>query len=246
MPGEISAGRGAAGQRNVQPKLVPAAHGGEELLLDFAVGSCSEAESLIVASHVALCPLCRDHVVDVESVGGSMLESIEPCAVTDSCLQSTLDRIERDRIEKASHSTPSADIVSRVSAECADRRVPAPLRPYLRGDLGALPWKRLARGVGGITLPTAGRARALLMRMDPGAAAPQHTHEGRELTLVLSGGFTDMEGHFLPGDLVVGDDTIDHRPIADGPDECICLVVLEGRVRLTGPVGRWLNPFVQI
>ena len=52
---------------------------------------------------------------------------------------------------------------------------------------------------------------------------PQHSHEGEEYTLVLRGGFTDGELHFLPGDVATADPTVDHQPIADageqGPNE---------------------------
>ena len=84
------------------------------------------------------------------------------------------------------------------------------------------------------------------MRIKSGTAMPSHTHEGTELTLVLAGGFSDERGHFLRGDLAEVDASVDHRPIADPGDDCICLAVTDAPLRLTGPFGRLLNPFLRI
>jgi putative transcriptional regulator len=88
--------------------------------------------------------------------------------------------------------------------------------------------------------------RTRLMRIKSGTAMPAHTHEGIELTLVLAGGFSDETGHFLRGDLAEADATIDHRPVADPGEDCLCLAVTDAPLRLTGPIGRLLNPFLRI
>ena len=84
-----------------------------------------------------------------------------------------------------------------------------------------------------------------MMRIKAGTAMPWHTHEGQELTLVLAGGFTDGEKHFLAGDVAAADPTVNHRPVADPGEDCLCLAVTEGPLRLTGPIGRLLNPFIR-
>ncbi len=75
---------------------------------------------------------------------------------------------------------------------------------------------------------------------------PSHTHAGLELTLVLQGGFCDRTGHFLRGDVAEADSDVDHRPVADDDGPCLCLAVTDAPLRLTGRVGRMLNPFVRI
>jgi putative transcriptional regulator len=83
------------------------------------------------------------------------------------------------------------------------------------------------------------------MRIRAGVSMPQHTHKGREMTLVLAGGFTDDTGHFLRGDLSLTDGTVDHVPTADDDGDCVCLAVTDAPLRLTGPIGRLFNPFIR-
>ena len=74
---------------------------------------------------------------------------------------------------------------------------------------------------------------------------PSHTHHGTELTLVLTGGFKDEDGHYVAGDVAFADGDVDHKPIADEGEDCICFAVTAGRLQLTGPVGRWFAPFIR-
>jgi putative transcriptional regulator len=75
---------------------------------------------------------------------------------------------------------------------------------------------------------------------------PTHTHDGSELTLVLAGGFSDESGHFVRGDVAEADPSINHQPVADPGEDCLCLAVTDAPIRLTGPFGRLLNPFLRI
>ncbi len=75
---------------------------------------------------------------------------------------------------------------------------------------------------------------------------PVHTHEGTELTLVLAGAFSDAHGHFLRGDVAEADASVEHQPVADPGEDCLCLAVTDAPLRLTGPFGRLLNPFLRI
>ena len=84
------------------------------------------------------------------------------------------------------------------------------------------------------------------MRIKAGTAMPLHSHDGHELTLVLAGGFSDDDKHFLPGDVAVADASVNHRPVADPGEDCLCLAVTDAPLRLTGPFGRLLNPILRI
>jgi putative transcriptional regulator len=68
-----------------------------------------------------------------------------------------------------------------------------------------------------------------------------HTHDGMEVTLVLSGAFSDKTGRFARGDIEIGDDELDHQPIVETGQDCVCFVVADGALRLTGPFGRWID-----
>jgi putative transcriptional regulator len=74
----------------------------------------------------------------------------------------------------------------------------------------------------------------------------EHTHTGIEMTCVLSGAFSQDGDHYGPGDFDLGDETVDHQPIVDEGRDCICLVAMQGKLRLNGLLGRIMQPFVRL
>jgi len=66
------------------------------------------------------------------------------------------------------------------------------------------------------------------------------------MTCVLSGAFQQEGTRFGPGDFDFGDDTIDHRPLVEPGQDCICLVAMQGDLQLKGLFGRIAQPFVRL
>jgi anti-sigma factor ChrR (cupin superfamily) len=93
-----------------------------------------------------------------------------------------------------------------------------------RGDFATVPWKR---GLSGVHYAKRGKGRGKLMRLDPGQAAPEHSHSALEATVVLKGEFEDGHGVYARGDLVLGRPGVRHRPAAHGDEMCICFVAQE-------------------
>ena len=46
----------------------------EPLLVAYAAGGTSEAEDVLVGSHLTLCPACRARLAELEDVGGAVLD----------------------------------------------------------------------------------------------------------------------------------------------------------------------------
>lgn len=216
----------------------PKHHPGDDLLVSYAAGSMEEPLALVIATHLALCVRCRDEVKRMEALGGVMLEQQDAAALDEA----GIDRILA-RLDEPEDDTPAA---SAEAADHVDMRVPRPLRDYLGADIDQLDWKSF-RGLQKVELLTEAKGfHTRLMRIKPGTAMPVHTHEGTELTVVLAGGFSDETGHFVRGDVAECDASVEHRPIADEGEDCLCLAVTDAPLRLTGPVGRLLNPFLDI
>lgn len=211
----------------------------DELLLDYASGALSEPMNLVVATHLALAPQARRRVCEFEEIGGAMLDEIEPEPIEGGAVDALLERL--DEVDTDAPEAPA----SRMKP-VGDTALPEPLRSYVGTCLDELNWVSRGPLDEVALLSDQPGVKTRLMRIRPGAAMPSHTHEGFEATLVLQGGFTDSTGHYRRGDIAVADDDVDHRPVADDDEVCICLAVTEGRLKLTGPVGRWLNPFVRI
>ncbi len=74
----------------------------------------------------------------------------------------------------------------------------------------------------------------------------EHTHTGIEMTCVLSGRFSHEGGSYGPGDFDLGDETMDHKVMVDPGEECICLVAMQGELRLNSLIGHMMQPFVRM
>lgn len=125
-------------------------------------------------------------------------------------------------------------------------RLPRPLRDYVGGSLELLTWRRLGPIAEARLLTGFAGFTTQVVRLRAGAGAPTHTHKSTEWTLVLEGGFRDASGHYLRGDVEVADGAVNHRPVADDDGDCLCLAVADAPLRLTGALGRLLNPFLRM
>jgi putative transcriptional regulator len=215
----------------------------DEFLLDHAVGASSPPVGLLLATHIALNPAARRRYRDFETLGGAMLDRIDPVAVAPDAFERLMARIDAPRGRPDPMMAP-APAVEGTGGDVAE--LPAPLRGHVAGGIDALPWRQVTRGVHEAALPLAGRGgeRATLLRIAAGRAIPRHTHRGNEMTLVLDGDFADEGGHYGRGDLSITDPTIEHQPVAGQGRDCLCLVVTSAPIRLTGPLMRLLNPFL--
>lgn len=97
-------------------------------------------------------------------------------------------------------------------------------------------WRGKMPGFKEMHLGTVEGCEMSLFWIKAGRAIPMHTHEGSELTLVLDGGFSDGEGHYVRGDISIADHKVDHRPVADDDGPCIGFAVTTDALRLTGPI----------
>jgi len=230
----------------------------EEMLVEYAAGTLAEPLALLVATHASLNAESRREVRLLESVGGAMLETLPPAEMGADALDGVLDRLDAPEDGGAAH--PGAHGEGGATSSGATARgccggsepagvrggdVPAPLRTYVGPDLHALAWRDRGGNVAEYRL-LADRSsyRTRLMRIRAGARVPSHTHRGCEYTLVLEGGFSDGQGDYHPGDVAIADAEVTHQPVAWPDRDCICLTVLDAPVRMTGPVGRVLNLFV--
>ena len=214
-------------------------HPQPDLLFEYTTGSLSEPFSLLVATHLALCPECRDKSMHYDAVGGALLESIESAELGKSVRNNVFSQLGKNI-------TPSEKIVQDDTNCQADLRIPQPLRSYLNKGLDELNWKSRGPVDEFRFLSDNSDATSRLLRIKSGKAMPRHTHDGMELTLVLSGGFTDQGHYFGRGDIQTTNSAVDHAPKADNDEDCYCLAIHEKRLRLSGPLTRFLNPFIRL
>jgi putative transcriptional regulator len=210
-------------------------HPSTETLIELATGRLDLGRSIVVAAHVEACPECARNVRLMEAVGGILLTDADPEPMAADAFahgRARVDAMEHEVVPEA-QLRPTGDMPY----------LPQAARGYPAGQ-----WKWIGPGIHRriVELPAHSGARVFLLRARPGTRMPDHTHTGTEFTLVLAGAFIHAHGRFGPGDFEEADDSVDHQPVVEAGETCICLVALEGTLRLKGLTGRLLQPFVQI
>ncbi len=198
------------------------------LFADYASGKASPALAALVDAHLTLKPENRRFVAALEEVAGLAVEEGDPVPVSgrDARLAAIFDMVD---------AAPAGE------GDPEDTLMPRSLRRFVGADIARVPWRTLLPGLKEYRIQDDDDGEVSLIWVRPGQAMPTHTHEGREVTLVLKGGFSDVTGHYRRGDIVIADEAVDHRPIADKDEDCICFAVTEAPVRLTGPIGGLLG-----
>jgi putative transcriptional regulator len=215
---------------------MPSAHPTAAMLRDYAGGYASEGVSLLVAAHATYCPTCRDAIARIEALNGALLREEAAPEPDAGALDAVMARVD----------APGGDHSPCRGPEAAtrDALLPAPLAALV-GPCAALRWRFAIPGVSRVDLGGADGEEITLLRVRPGAGVPAHTHTGVEATLVLSGALRDRGAVFGVGDVAIATSADDHQPRAEPGADCICLAVVTGRMRFTGPFGRALNIFAE-
>jgi putative transcriptional regulator len=211
-------------------------HPTDPMLAAFAAGTLDHGQHVAIATHLVSCPQCRSFMRSMEHVGGAVLTSLLPAAMATDALAKAEARLNEPAQPMAASHTP---VVTAIEIP----GLPKFVRRYRFGN-----WKWIAPSVHvrPIMLPYASDTRVFLLKSGPGTKMLQHTHTGIEMTCVLSGVFSQEGSLYGPGDFDSGDETVDHQPIVEAGEDCVCLVAMQGRLRLNGLMGRILQPFVRL
>ena len=209
-------------------------HLSDPLLIAYAAGNLPEAFALVVATHISMCDACRAQLAAFEAVGGAVIEG-EAVAMADGALAAAMARLGAPERAKP---------LAKPQPQHND--LPAPLQDYIGGGLTAVKWRSLGMGVRQAILPTAKGATARLLYIPAGQAVPDHGHRGTELTLVLRGAFRDATDRFGPGDVEIATEELEHTPVAEAGEACICLAATDAPLRFNALIPRLLQPLFRI
>ena len=89
-------------------------HPSDDLLVSYAAGSLDEPTSILIATHLALCPVCRGVVSKAESIGGELLADVEPSDIDEEALNAVLNRLDEQEVP-STQSAPTA-----VESHCVE------------------------------------------------------------------------------------------------------------------------------
>jgi len=211
----------------------------DTLIAQYVGGELGHGMSVLMASYLTLSPEARQDLVTLEKINGALLEEAEPASMNADALDQLMARLDE----------PEHQEIQEVCAETSQLNadLPAPLREFLAKPIEQGRWRFAYPGVRHMELPIGDAGETVkLLKIKPGKAAPRHTHHGMEATLVLRGAFRDGERVYERGELAVADDDVQHRPRAEGDEDCICLAVTDGALRFTDTLGRMARDFFTV
>jgi len=202
-------------------------HLDDATLMSCAAGSQPEAFAAVVSSHLLVCPRCRSELKQHSLIGEALFEGLSPVPVTREAPVVALGAGEAD-----------------LGGEEVTSEIPPILKSALAGSSQQVPWRRMAPGVWHCPIPLSKGAQGdlRLLKVAPGTVLPEHGHGGTELTIVLEGSYTDAFGTFRRGDVADLGDDVEHRPVADAVEGCVCLVASDQKARFKGLVARLIQP----
>jgi putative transcriptional regulator len=211
-------------------------HPTDSMLAAFAAGTLDHGQHIAIATHLVSCAHCRRFARSMEQVGGAVLDRLQPATMSNRALaevEARLNEPPRPVARQAAPALPETEVPG----------LPQFVRRYRFGN-----WKWIAPSVHlrPIALPYASDTRVFLLKSGPGTKMLEHTHTGIEMTCILSGAFRQEGAHYGPGDFDLGDKTIDHQPVVEPGQDCICLVAMQGELKLKGLIGRIVQPFVRL
>ncbi len=197
------------------------------LIGGYCAGTLNPALHVLVETHLSISPRNRRYASVLDEIGADSLLMAEqdapaPVSRRDQRLASIFASSE---IARPTNTQPCAVL-------------PAPLQAYLGKGLNDLRWKRVLPGLKEYSLARETGLDVSLLWIAAGRKMPTHTHDGSEVTLVLKGSFSDSTGRYSRGDIAIADSELNHQPIADAQEDCICFVVNDAPLHMTGPVGR--------
>lgn len=212
-------------------------HPNDETLYSYAAGSLPAAMALVVGCHLQGCQRCKQELARAESVGGELMASLEAKPLSPKRRESMLAMLD-----EAESLVEPRSVAPRVETG----EIPpllARLLPAERYD--DLPWKTIVPGMKQLRLACE-EGNAFLLRIAAGKKMPVHSHQGNELTLILRGGYSDSLGKFNAGDFADLDGSVEHQPIADEDEDCICLAGMDAPLVFRGIIARMLQPIFKI
>ena len=234
------------------PKFHPDIH----FLTEFSAGTLCDAHKLCVMAHLEHCQECRDIVAHLDQLGGRLLENafaaqsqsspelqLEPNALDKVFAAIDLAEAAGTEVQPSHHKKP-LNIVSGI-AEATLKSLGSCVQKLLSQDTD-FKWEKISRALSIGRIKFADRAREVaLHRLEAGGSVDNHDHRGREITVVLTGSFSDQDGLYLPGDFLLREPGDTHRPVASNDGSCVCLSVLEAPVKFRG-ISRLINPFLKL
>lgn len=189
----------------------------DEILMKYTSGVLDPAIQLLVERHFALVPQTKERLSVFAEFGAEMLAADDAAAMT-------------------------AGSLDRVLARLGSVAEASPLLAFPPLDAIDWRWAGPGRAIANIEVAHS-RLKSYAIRIAPGKAMLQHSHAADEWTLIVQGSYRDEGGEYTAGAFIEEDEQTNHRPVATGDMDCICLAVMSGPLMapgVPGKIAQWL------
>lgn len=212
-------------------------HPSNQTLVSFAEGVIAPSEGLLVSAHCEMCLQCHTKVR----------------ALLDVRVENTFDEQLPAEIDNTLGNIFDA-IVSRPACTFKQKTMPSKTTLSIDGREFDLPkslhrlaaqvndWSHLVGNLWQAPVSLGGKNLANFIYMEHDGGVPEHTHLGRELTLVINGSFADEANHYVSGDFLIFDDKDTHTPRANSRDGCLVFSVIDEPLHFTSGWAKLINP----
>ena len=214
----------------------------DQAMLDFTLGTLSPARQAIMLCQREISGDIDTEINFQETVAASLM------------MQDEGEALSADFFDRFNENITDYDVkietCSKDVADMGNEAQPHILRRLCGRPLSELKWKSLAPGVEIYDIME-GRGsnedeRLYLLRAKGGKKLPEHSHNGEEWTLIIQGGYEAGGEGYVSGDLHISDDDVSHAPHIDAGEDCICLVMTEGPLKMKSLLPRLLQPLIGI
>ncbi|WP_196160126.1 ChrR family anti-sigma-E factor [Reinekea sp. G2M2-21] len=211
-------------------------HPSSDQLIEYSSGSGSTALSIAISTHLHFCADCRHHVNEIESTAAVVFEQQQALSLSTGSFDSLMAKIKQ---------APQVPAVQERVAK-SPTRFPPVIEKLIKRDTESLTWQKPMKNLRVSRLLKDETGMILgLHHMTSGGRVPHHTHRGNEISVVIEGGFSDEMGSYGPGDFIHLSKEHFHSPQADADGDCWLLSIVEAPVKITGPLGWIVNPFLK-
>ncbi len=209
----------------------------ESLGAMYAAGVLDHGMRLLVETQAELSPDADSELAAADALAAALFERQAPVAMSDGAIETALVRIAAEPEERG----PGAAmrVAARRAASVIDEilHLPKAVQDVALSAIGRGGWNFAGPGMRVLPLALECDRRAEIIRIEPGWAAPRHSHSAGEYTLVMTGSFSDERGRYIVGDIAYAGPGIVHRPTAEKGEVCYSLAVSEAPMEFTGALG---------
>ncbi len=209
----------------------------EDIITEYAAGNLSPAKHTVVACQSEICEEVSSRIMFQEQIAASMIEEVQTKILSPLFMGNVLANL------------PPQDKFSSNNTNI-ENNSPRTLSHLLGCGLNEMKWKSLIPGVAVHDMlgnrHTKDGDRLYLLKAKGGMQMPNHGHNGEEWTLILKGSYNVGDKTFVRGDLHIEDEDEIHSPHINEGEDCICLVMTQGPLKMKGWLPRLVQPLIGI